>query len=411
MRVRSDEGESRAVTTTNLPAGALTGITVLSFAQLAQGPAAVQMLADLGATVIKIERPGAGAWERSWAGGDAYLNGESLFFLGFNRNQRSMTVDLKSPAGKEIIRKLAASADVVVENYRPGVMDRLGLGYDDLRAINPGIVYCSGSGFGPDGPYKDRAGQDLILQAESGLAWATGRRDDPPTPVGAPIVDIHAASLLAFAIVSALLGRERTGVGMRVESSLLEAAMHLQMEPFTYHLNGPFLRERCAEGTPTRFHGPPYGVYRTKDGYLALSMNPLPKMADLLDLPALAAFDDAAAMADPASVKRVIASRMPDKTTEEWMTLLAAADVWCGRVNSYDDVEAHPQVVAMGLIDEVEHPTAGTVRVLRSPVRMDGEAGVPPTSPPMLGQHTDEILRELGYDDAEITAMRESGAV
>ncbi|MGI9253419.1 MAG: CaiB/BaiF CoA transferase family protein, partial [Thermomicrobiales bacterium] len=309
------------MTESTQPGGVLSGISVLSFAQLAQGPAAVQMLADLGASVIKIERPGLGAWERSWAGGNAYINGESLFFLGFNRNQRSLTLDLKAPDGQRIARDLAARADVIVENIRPGVMDRLGLGYDALSERNPGIVYCSGSGFGPDGPYKDRAGQDLILQAESGLASVTGRAGDPPTPTGAPIVDIHAGALLAFGIVSALLGRERSGRGARVESSLLEAALHLQMEPLIYHLNGRFLRDRCEEGTATRFHGAPYGIYETRDGHLALSMNPLPKMAELLDLPALNAFTPEDAFATPAPIKRMIADAMRTRTNNEWIDL------------------------------------------------------------------------------------------
>lgn len=393
------------------PEGVLAGVKVLSFAQLAQGPTAVQMLADLGADVIKVERPGAGAWERSWAGGDAYLNGESLFFLGFNRNQRSLTLDLKAAEGSEIARRLAGWADVIVENFRPGVMDRLGLGFEQVAEFNPGIVYCSGSGFGPDGPYRDRAGQDLILQAESGLASVTGRADDPPTPTGAPIVDIHAGALLAFGIVSALLGRERTGRGARVESSLLEAGLHLQMEPLVYHLNGRFLRERCPEGTATRFHGAPYGIYATADGHLALSMNPLPKLAALLELPALAAFTAREAVADPGPIKRLIAGAMVSRTTAEWIGLLSAADVWCGAVNSYEDLETHPQVAAIEAFQSVRHPVAGELTLLRSPVRIDGEQRRPMTAPPLLGADTDTILGDLGYDAEGIARLRADGVV
>ena len=241
--------------------GALTGVKVLSFAQLAQGPAAVQLMADLGADVVKVERPKVGAWERNWAGSNAFVNGESLFFLGFNRNQRSLTADLKDPRGKEIIRRLIVDTDVVFENFRPGVMERLGLGYDDLSAINPHLVYCSSTGFGSEGPYRDVAGQDLVLQAESGLASITGRRQDPPTPTGAPIVDIHAAALLAFGVMAARWARERTGVGQRVESSLLEAALHLQMEPLVDFINGGWLRERTEAGIASTLHGAPYGIY------------------------------------------------------------------------------------------------------------------------------------------------------
>ncbi len=405
-RIEPQAGATLTVTDSQ-PGGVLSGIKVLSFAQLAQGPAAVQMLADLGADVIKVERPAAGAWERSWAGGDAYLNGESLFFLGFNRNQRSLTLDLKTPEGQEIAHKLAGWADVVVENFRPGVMDRLGLGYDALTAINPGIVYCSGSGFGPDGPYRDRAGQDLILQAESGLASVTGRAGDPPTPVGAPVVDIHAGALLAFGIVSALLGRERTGRGARVESSLLEAALHLQMENLTYHLNGHFLRpDRCEEGTPTRFHGAPYGIYATRDGHVALSMNPLPKLAALLELPALEAFTPQDSVANPAPIKRMIAAVMTSRTTAEWIETFAAADVWCGAVNTYEDLETHPQVAAIEAFQTVTHPVAGELTLLRHPVRFDGDQRRPITAPPLLGADTNDILGDLGYNPRTIARLR-----
>lgn len=391
--------------------GPLAGLRVLSFAQLAQGPAAVQLLADQGADVIKVERPGVGAWERSWAGSNAFVNGESLFFLGFNRNQRSLTVDLKSQAGKEIIHRLARETDVVVENFRPGVMDRLALGYDVLTEINPRIVYCSGSGFGPTGPYRDLAGQDLILQAESGLASVTGRRGDPPTPTGAPIIDIHAAALLAFGITTALLSRERTGHGQRVESSLLEAALHLQMEPLTYHLNGRWLRDRSEEGIASTFHGAPYGVYATSDGYLALSMSPLARLADVLDLPALRAFYEEDAYARPDDVRPVIAERLTAETTRVWLEILQVADVWCGAVNSYADLEEHPQVRAMEVFQTLEHPVAGEIRVLRAPLRMDGSTSHPMVHPPLLGEHTDAILESLGYLPEEREALRQHGVV
>jgi crotonobetainyl-CoA:carnitine CoA-transferase CaiB-like acyl-CoA transferase len=391
--------------------GPLAGLRVLSFAQLAQGPAAVQLLADQGADVIKVERPKVGAWERSWAGSNAYLNGESLFFLGFNRNQRSLTVDLKHLAGKEIIYRLIRDTDVLIENFRPGVMERLSLGYATLSEINPRLVYCSSTGFGPDGPYRDLAGQDLILQAESGLASVTGRRGDPPTPTGAPIVDIHAAALLAYGITAALLGRERTGRGRRVESSLLEAALHLQMEPLTYHMNGRWLRERSETGIATTFHGAPYGVYATADGHIALSMSPLDRLAEVLDLPALRQFTEEDAYSRADEIFPVVAERLTAKTTREWLDILQPADVWCGAVNSYADLERHPQLEAVEAFRTVEHPTAGDLRLLRAPLRMDGSTEHPMVRPPLLGEHTREILESLGYSDEVIAKLEEQGVV
>src|SRR2546425_2536200 len=216
----------------------LSDIRILSFTQGLLGPAAVQHLADMGASVIKIEPPGTGAFERSWAGADTFRNGVSVFFLLANRNQRSLTLNLKHAEGLAIARRLVERADVLVENFRPGVMDRLGLGYQDVRAINPRIIYASASGFGQQSPFRDLPGQDLIIQAMSGLAAATGRAGEPPTPVGAAVVDQHGASLLAMGILAALIQRGQAGEGQRVEVTMLEAAFDLQLEPLVYFMNG-----------------------------------------------------------------------------------------------------------------------------------------------------------------------------
>ena len=391
--------------------GALEGVRVLSFAQLAQGPAAVQLLADLGADVIQVEPPEKGAWERSWAGPGAFPGGESLFFLAFHRNQRSITLNLKHPKGRQVILRLVERSDVVVENFRPGVMERLGLGYEALRQRNPRLVYSSSTGFGPYGPYRDRPGQDLILQAESGLASITGRRHDPPTPAGVPIVDYHAAVLIAFGILCALYYRERTGQGQKVETSLLEAALHLQSEPLAFWLNGRWLGERSEEGLASTYHGAPYGIYRTKDGHMALSLVPLDRLASLLGLPELARFSPEDVFKKQDLVKRTVQRALLARTTREWMDLFLAQDVWCGAVNTYEQVEGHPQVQALGLLQSFPHPRAGPLRGVRHPLRFERTPPRFTRPPPLLGEHTEEVLREVGYSGAEIRKLREEGVI
>ncbi|TMC90857.1 MAG: CoA transferase, partial [Chloroflexi bacterium] len=220
----------------------LAGVRILAFTQFLLGPAACQYLSDMGADVIKVEPPGRGAWERNWAGAETYMNGVSAFFMLANRNLRSITLNLKSERGAEAARRLAARSDVVIENYRPGVLERLGLGYGRIREVNPGIIYASGSGYGSDGPYSHLPGQDLLLQAMSGLGANTGTESAGPTVAAAAIVDQHSASLLAMGILGALVHRERTGEGQRVEVVMVEAALDLQTEPVVYHLNGAHLR-------------------------------------------------------------------------------------------------------------------------------------------------------------------------
>jgi crotonobetainyl-CoA:carnitine CoA-transferase CaiB-like acyl-CoA transferase len=390
----------------------LDGIRVLSFAQLLQGPAGVQLLADMGADVIKVERPDGGAWERNWAGGETYISGVSAFFLAANRNQRSLTLNLKHPDAIGIARRLVARADVVVENFRPGVMNRLGLGYEQMSELNPGLVYCSSSGYGSSGPYRDRAGQDLLLQAMSGLASMTGTADDLPTPCGAPVVDQHAASLLAAGVLGALLQRTRSGRGQKIEISLFMSALDLQMEPLTYFLNGGDVTRRSHEGLGSAFHAAPYGIYRTRDGYIALSITPLPKLAGLIDVPALSAYDtEQKALEDRDAVKKMIQARLIEETTQHWLDLLQASDVWCGPVFSYPDLVEDPQVRHMAPFWELTYPKAGRVKVVAHPIAYSSGAPGVRMRPPLLGEHTVSILEEIGYSEEEIEGLKAQGAI
>ncbi|SDR23462.1 CaiB/BaiF CoA transferase family protein [Paraburkholderia tuberum] len=388
----------------------LEGIKVLSFTHFLQGPAAVQMLADVGAGVIKIEPPG-GAFERSWTGFDAYVEGVSMFFLLGNRNQRSISLDLRDERAREIVWRLIKEADVLIENYRPGVLQRMGFGYDDVREINPRLVYCSCTGYGSSGPYLKRPGQDLLLQAISGMTMLSGEADSPPTPVGSAIVDQHAAALAAFGVVAALQARERTGKGTLVESNLLNAALDLQIEPFTYYLNKGPLWPRTNPPTGSRFHPSPYGVYRTLDGWIAVSLTPTEKLAAALSQPVLAGFShpkDNVRRRD--ELNRIVYDALTARTTADWMTTFDEHDIWYAPVNDYPQVEADPQVAHNRIIMEVEHPQAGPIRLLAHPVRYDGAAPPLTRQPPRQGEHTREVLAELGYEPDEIDTLVEAGA-
>lgn len=385
-----------------------SGTKVVSFAQLAQGPASVQLLADLGADVIKIERPGTGALERTYR----LRNGESLLFHMLHRNQRSLTLDLKAPEGKEIVRRLVETADVVVENFRPGVMDRLGLGYAELSTLNPRLVYLSASGFGPDGPYVSRPGQDLILQGLTGLASATGKRTDLPTPTGASVIDFHSAALNAFGIAAALLHREKTGRGQLVTSNLMDAAIHLQTENVFDCANG-IRKVRSESGLASAGAEAPYGIYKTADGHLVLSDVSLPLLADALDEPRIAAFTKQEAYTRRDEIHDIVAERVSQRTTADWLDRLLAKGVWCGPVQGYEELLEDPQFLHNEVLFETQHPRLGTLRNIRGPVNLS-EAPTethPRRSAPEVGQHTQEVLRELGFDADEIARLKEGGIV
>ena len=387
----------------------LAGVRIVAFTQFLLGPAACQYLADMAADVIKIEPPGRGAWERSWAGAETFLGGVSAFFLLANRNVRSVTLNLKSERGVDIAKRLVKTADVVVENFRPGVMDRLGLGYENLRKINPRIVYASGSGYGSDGPYSHLPGQDLLIQAISGLGANTGTEGEGPTVSAAAVVDQHSASLLAMGILGALVHRARTGEGQRVELVMMQAALDLQTEPVVYHLNGTKIK-RPKNRVADTFHSVPYGFYATSDGHLAISMAPIKAISEVLGSPAeLAPYEDPSiAFTKRDEIRAALDRYFRRRPTAEWVELLRAHDVWCAPVNSLKETFEDIAVQHIAPVLEFDHPRAGHVRVLKHPVRYSSGEATLRRTPPELGEHTEEVLTELGCTAEEIAAMRKA---
>ncbi|HEU0278197.1 MAG TPA: CaiB/BaiF CoA-transferase family protein [Rhodanobacteraceae bacterium] len=389
----------------------LEGIKVVSLTHYLQGPSCVQFLADLGADVVKVERLG-GSYERHWSGADAYVGDHaSVFFLLAGRNQRSIELDYRSSEGAGVLWRLLERADVLVENFRPGTLDKHGFSYAVVKARNPGIVYASLSGYGSDGPSRTRPGQDLLLQSLSGMATLSGRAGDPPVLFGTAIVDEHAAALGALAIVASLMGRSHSGKGTRVDSNLLSAALDLQLEPLSIHLNGSHLYERSASGISSRFHQAPYGVFKTADGWLTLSLADGPTLAKAFDDPGFAKWSKPDQFTCREDVNRRVAEHMRHKTTAQWEAQLESRGMWCARVRNYDEVLADSQLAINQSILEFDDEHTGHVKLVAHPVRYDGK--VPPLrrKPPLAGQHTDEILHELGFSGAEVTALHANGVV
>jgi len=393
--------------------GALTGLTVLDLSRVLSGPFATMTLADLGADVVKIEQPGTGDDTRQW--GPPFQGDQAAYFLSVNRNKRSLAVDLKSVDGLALVRELARRADVVVENFRPGTAARLGLGYDDLAAENPGLVYASISGYGQTGPDSHRAGYDAIAQARSGIMSVTGEADGPPVRVGVSSADLVAGMWAVIGILAALRERDRSGQGQWVDISLLDGSVSW----LTYVAAGYF-----ATGTrPPRYGSAhptiaPYQGFATKDGDLMLAVGndaiwrrfaPVAGLDELVDDPRFSTNPLRVSHRD--ELLPLVADAMASRTSAQWMELLDAAGVPVGPIQTVDEVVTDPQVLARGMVGEVEHPTAGTLRTIGCPVRLTATPPQVRTAPPTLGQHTDDILAELGLDQTRIDDLRARGAV
>jgi len=380
------------------PEDPLHGILVLDFSQFLSGSLATLRLADMGARVIKIERPGRGDLGRAIYLSDTDVHGENTLFHAINRNKESYAADLKNPRDLDKLRQLMTRADVMVQNFRPGVMERLGFGYEKVSQINRRLVYGIVSGYGNAEAWRDRPGQDLLAQARSGIMWLSGEEGDPPTPMSLAIADMLAGHNLCEGILAALVRRSVTGRGGLVETSLIEALLDFQFEVITTHLNdGRRPPRRSAYRNAHAYLAAPYGVYDTQNGYLALAMTHLPTLGKLLDLPALQE------MSDPADgfrrrdeIKRIIAQRLKERTTEQWLEILNAADIWCAEVLDWPELFASQAFEQLAMIQTLKDERGIEILTTRLPIRLDGSLLTSERLAPRVGQHTETIQREFG---------------
>lgn len=391
--------------------GALDGYRVLDCSIAMAGPFAAQRLGDLGADVVKIE-PTAGEWQRFAAAGGARGNRINVSFLSLNRNKRSLAIDAKSEDGAAVLRELVASADVFLQNYRPGVAQRLGLDYETLRAINPSLVYVSISGYGESGPYVSRPGQDLLVQAMSGAMLSAGREGEPPMPAGQYLADAVTGSTAFEAVLVALLHRERTGEGQLVTVNMLDALTTLQMQELSVFTVGGVEQRRGAEPSAHVYIRAPYGVFQTSDGYMALAFADLEGLGRIVGEPSFAGMDpevDGWARRDEIHAK--VAERLLAGTTAHWVDALLAAGMWAGPVYGYRDLVDDPQIAHNGTFVEYDHPTEGRVKVPGFPYRFSATPARIDRGAPLAGEHTREVLAELGVATERVDALLASGVV
>ncbi|WP_051638316.1 CaiB/BaiF CoA transferase family protein [Maribacter sp. Hel_I_7] len=380
----------------NLEQGPLSGLVVADFTQLAQGPWATQMLGDMGADIIKIE-PLKGDWMRHYAYGNLYPNGESISFLSFNRNKRSIALNLKDPEGIEVAKKIIAKSDILVENFRPGVMERLGLGYDEIKETNPKLIYCSSSGYGSSGPYLHRAGQDLLAQSIAGGAALNGKKGEMPVVTAVGQADLLTSLFINQSILAAIFSRSKSGKGQKIEANLLNSVVGFHIQEITAFLHKGENPERSESGIPNPWLGAPYGLYNTSNGYIAIGMNSVQKLAQIIGLKKYAT--------DAYVSNNIIESRdeirfdfdaiFRTKSTEDWLTILLEQDVWCSQVNSFDDMVKDPQIQHNEMIIEIEHPTIGKIKTTGFPVWFSDTPQKVYKPAPLLNEHEDEILKEF----------------
>lgn len=375
----------------------LEGVLVLEFAQFMAGPSAGLKLADLGARVIKIERPVKGEAGRQIALKNLFLDGSSLVFHTVNRNKDSYAANLKDPDDLARVKKLIAQADIMTHNFRPGVMEKIGLDYSTVQAINPKMVYASVTGYGTEGPWAKKPGQDLLVQSMSGFANLTGNKNDGPVPVGAAVSDIITGTHLAHGILASLLKREKTNKGSLVEVSLLESTLDFQFEVITTYLNdGNQKPERAKQGSAHAYLGAPYGVYRTNDGYISIAMGSLLTLGEVLGCSELSVFTDSNSwFTQRDEIMDILRSFLIEKNTHDWLAILEPAEIWCSNVLDYKTLLSHEAYKVLKMDQRLPLLSGEEIHTTRCPIRLNDERVFAAKSAPRVGQHTEDIIKEF----------------
>lgn len=375
----------------------LSGLLVLDFSQFLAGPSAALRLADLGARVIKIERPGKGDLCRQLYISNLALDGDSTLFHSINRNKQSYAADLKNQDDLAKVKQLITKADVLIQNFRPGVIERIGLDYDAVKSLNSGIVYGSVTGYGKEGPWVGKPGQDLLAQAMTGLTYLNGNADHHPTPMGLAVADLTAGHQLVQGILACLVRRGITGEGGQVNISLIESVLDLQFEVFTTHLNdGGQQPDRCAVNNAHAYVGAPYGIYETANGFVALAMGSVTHLGKLLSCESLLAFGDPASWFDQRDeIKGILVDHLKAQTTRYWLDILEPADIWCSDVFTWEKLRKQEGYRVLEWEQEVVNGKGTVLKTSRCPIRIDGQRYTSPKGAPFIGEDTDAIKQEF----------------
>ena len=375
----------------------LSGLTVLEFSQFLAGPVAGLRLSDLGARVIKIEKPEVGDLCRYIYLSDTNLSGDNSLFHAINRNKESFVADLKSSDDLDKVKKLISQADIVTQNFRPGVIERIGLDYETVKKINPKIVYGSITGYGNKGPWKDLPGQDLLAQSRSGLVWLNGSGNDAPTPMGLAAADMFAGHFLVQGILAGVIKSLKTGQSSHVQTSLMEAMLDFQFEVLTTYLNnGKRKPKRSNYNNAHAYLAAPYGIYKTRDGYIALSMTPVPNLGELIKLDSIKEFTDKNDwFVKRDEIKELIGNHISANTTQYWLDILQPADVWCSEVLEWEQMLEHEGFKVIDMLQRIKRSDGLDIETLRCPIRFDDDIFKSEIAAPTIGQHTTDITKEF----------------